>query len=96
MLRPVAGPERDPPPPGCWERLSADASSGGRKARNFYRRGCEGESARIYAGDERAKARTGRVDFEDMPALTVELLESDAEAAVVVRSQKTWISVDEY
>ena len=37
--------------------------------------------ARIYAGYERAKARAGRVDFEDMLALTVELLESDADAA---------------
>jgi DNA helicase-2/ATP-dependent DNA helicase PcrA len=52
--------------------------------------------ARIYAGYERAKTRAGRVDFEDMLALTVELLESDAEAAAIVRAQKTWISVDEY
>ncbi|MEX1157865.1 MAG: ATP-dependent helicase, partial [Thermomicrobiales bacterium] len=52
--------------------------------------------ARIYADYERAKQRQGRVDFEDMLALTVELLESDAEAARIVQSQKTWISVDEY
>jgi DNA helicase-2/ATP-dependent DNA helicase PcrA len=52
--------------------------------------------ARVYLRYEREKARTGRVDFEDMLALTVELLESDAEAAAVVRAQKTWISVDEY
>lgn len=31
-----------------------------------------------------------------MLALTVELLESDVAAAEVVRTQKTWISVDEY
>jgi DNA helicase II / ATP-dependent DNA helicase PcrA len=31
-----------------------------------------------------------------MLALTVELLESDADAARLVQSQKTWISVDEY
>ena len=36
--------------------------------------------ARIYAGYERAKERARRVDFEDMLALTVELLESDDEA----------------
>ena len=52
--------------------------------------------ARIYAGYERAKERAHRVDFEDMLALTVELLESDAEAAQIVQEQKTWISVDEY
>ncbi|MEP7377994.1 MAG: ATP-dependent DNA helicase UvrD2 [Chloroflexota bacterium] len=52
--------------------------------------------ARIYAGYERAKERAHRVDFEDMLALTVELLESDADAARIVQTQKTWISVDEY
>jgi DNA helicase-2/ATP-dependent DNA helicase PcrA len=52
--------------------------------------------ARIYAGYERAKQRQGKVDFEDMLALTVQLLESDQEAARLVQSQKTWISVDEY
>ncbi len=52
--------------------------------------------ARIYAGYERAKQRQGKLDFEDMLALTVELLESDDEAARLVQSQKTWISVDEY
>ena len=52
--------------------------------------------ARIYAGYERAKERAHRVDFEDMLALTVELLESDENACRLVQSQKTWISVDEY
>ena len=52
--------------------------------------------ARIYAGYERAKQRQGKLDFEDMLALTVELLESDEDAARLVQSQKTWISVDEY
>ncbi|HUG30702.1 MAG TPA: ATP-dependent DNA helicase UvrD2, partial [Candidatus Limnocylindria bacterium] len=52
--------------------------------------------ARVYAGYERAKERAHRVDFEDMLALTVELLESDDNAAQLVQSQKTWISVDEY
>ena len=52
--------------------------------------------ARIYAGYERAKERAHRVDFEDMLALTVDLLESDPDAARLVQSQKTWISVDEY
>src|SRR5215212_6399014 len=52
--------------------------------------------ARLYADYERAKERAKRVDFEDMLALTVELLESDPEAAETVQAQKTWISVDEY
>ena len=52
--------------------------------------------ARLYADYEREKDRANRVDFEDMLALTVELLESDAEAAGTVQTQKTWISVDEY
>ncbi len=52
--------------------------------------------ARIYAGYERAKQHLGKLDFEDMLALTVVLLESDEGAARVVQAQKTWISVDEY
>lgn len=52
--------------------------------------------ARIYADYERAKSRRGLIDFEDMLTLTVELLESDADAAATVQRQKTWISVDEY
>ena len=52
--------------------------------------------ARLYADYERQKERNKRVDFEDMLALTVDLLESDPEAARIVQSQKTWISVDEY
>jgi len=52
--------------------------------------------AKIYAGYERAKDSARRVDFEDMLALTVDLLESDPDAARTVQTQKTWISVDEY
>ena len=52
--------------------------------------------SRLYAGYEQAKNRAKRVDFEDMLALTVELLEEDKDAAQVVQDQKTWISVDEY
>jgi len=52
--------------------------------------------ARIYADYERAKARAGLIDFEDMLFETVELLESDEAAAAVVRSRKSWLSVDEY
>ena len=51
---------------------------------------------RLYADYERAKARAGVIDFEDMLVETVRLLETDEEAAVVVRSRKTWFSVDEY
>jgi DNA helicase-2/ATP-dependent DNA helicase PcrA len=52
--------------------------------------------ARVYADYERAKVRAGEIDFEDMLAETVRLLESDAEAAALVRERKTWLSVDEY
>jgi len=52
--------------------------------------------ARAYRDYERHKERAGRIDFEDMLTLTVELLETDGQAAALVRSQKTWVSVDEY
>jgi DNA helicase-2/ATP-dependent DNA helicase PcrA len=52
--------------------------------------------ARVYAGYERAKTRIGRLDFDDMLTLTVDLLESDEEAASLVRARKRWFSVDEY
>ena len=73
-------------PPGDWEQL-APADRAPIPADLF---------ARIYAGYERAKERAHRVDFEDMLALTVELLELDDEARHLVQAQKTWISVDEY
>jgi DNA helicase-2/ATP-dependent DNA helicase PcrA len=52
--------------------------------------------AKTYASYERAKERSGRLDFEDMLALTVQLLEEDDDARRLVQTQKTWISVDEY
>jgi DNA helicase-2/ATP-dependent DNA helicase PcrA len=52
--------------------------------------------ARIYADYERAKMRAGEIDFEDMLVETVRLLETDTEAAALVRERKTWLSVDEY
>ena len=52
--------------------------------------------ARVYADYERAKARMGVIDFEDMLVGTVDLLETDEAAAALVRSRKTWFSVDEY
>jgi DNA helicase-2/ATP-dependent DNA helicase PcrA len=72
-------------PPGRWEKDGADRAP---IPADLF--------ARIYADYERQKERAGRVDFEDMLALTVELLESDVEAAAVIRGQKSWISVDEY
>jgi DNA helicase-2/ATP-dependent DNA helicase PcrA len=51
---------------------------------------------RVYAGYEAAKARAGRIDFDDMLILTVELLETDEEARSLVRARKSWFSVDEY
>jgi DNA helicase-2/ATP-dependent DNA helicase PcrA len=52
--------------------------------------------ARLYADYERAKRAAGLLDFEDLLVETVELLETDADAAAVVRARKRWISVDEY
>jgi len=52
--------------------------------------------ARTFADYERSKMRAGRIDFEDMLGATVDLLETDAEAAAIVRARKRWFSVDEY
>jgi DNA helicase-2/ATP-dependent DNA helicase PcrA len=52
--------------------------------------------ARLYGDYERSKARAGVIDFEDMLVETVRLLETDEDAAALVRSRKTWFSVDEY
>jgi DNA helicase-2/ATP-dependent DNA helicase PcrA len=52
--------------------------------------------ARAYADYERVTVRTGVIDFDDMLVATVELLETDPDAAALVRSRKTWFSVDEY
>ncbi len=51
---------------------------------------------RVYEGYERAKARAGRIDFDDLLLETVDLLETDAAAAALVRARKSWFSVDEY
>jgi DNA helicase-2/ATP-dependent DNA helicase PcrA len=51
---------------------------------------------RLYGDYERAKEKAGLLDFEDMLVRTVELLESDARSAELVRSRKRWFSVDEY
>jgi DNA helicase-2/ATP-dependent DNA helicase PcrA len=51
---------------------------------------------RVYEDYERAKARAGRIDFDDLLLGTVDLLEQDAPAAELVRARKSWFSVDEY
>ena len=51
---------------------------------------------RMFAGYERAKTRAGRIDFDDLMTGTVDLLETDPEAAELVRARKRWFSVDEY
>ena len=50
----------------------------------------------IFAGYERAKSRAGRIDFDDLLVETIEILETDTEAAETVRARKRWFSVDEY
>ena len=52
--------------------------------------------ARLYRDYERAKTAANLLDFEDMLVQTVELLENDAGAVALVRSRKSWFSVDEY
>ena len=82
------------------------------KARRITPRTYEGEVARVapgreppiptdlfvraFDGYERAKARAGRIDFDDLLVETVRLLEDDPDAAGVVRARKRWFSVDEY
>ncbi|HUQ77550.1 MAG TPA: ATP-dependent DNA helicase UvrD2 [Patescibacteria group bacterium] len=51
---------------------------------------------RVFADYERAKARAGRIDFDDLLAGTIELLETDPDAAALIRARKSWFSVDEY
>ena len=51
---------------------------------------------RTFAGYERARVRAGRIDFDDLLVETVDLLETDADAAETVRARKRWFSVDEY
>jgi DNA helicase-2/ATP-dependent DNA helicase PcrA len=50
----------------------------------------------VFAGYERAKARAGRIDFDDLLVGAIDLLEADADAAATVRARKRWFSVDEY
>ncbi|HEY8845459.1 MAG TPA: ATP-dependent DNA helicase UvrD2 [Candidatus Limnocylindrales bacterium] len=51
---------------------------------------------RVFADYERAKSRANRIDFDDLLTETADLLAGDPEAAAVVRSRKSWFSVDEY
>jgi len=52
--------------------------------------------ANLYRRYEAAKARAGRIDFEDMLELTIGLIETDAAIAAEVRDRYRWFSVDEY
>ena len=51
---------------------------------------------RLWTDYERAKDRSGKLDFDDMLTRMVELLESDEDAATAVRQRYSWFSVDEY
>jgi DNA helicase-2/ATP-dependent DNA helicase PcrA len=51
---------------------------------------------RVFGDYERAKARANRIDFDDLLVETVDLLESDPDAAATIRVRKRWFSVDEY
>ena len=51
---------------------------------------------RLFRDYERSKGRRGLIDFDDILGLTVDLLETDEEAAQAVRSRYSWFTVDEY
>jgi DNA helicase-2/ATP-dependent DNA helicase PcrA len=51
---------------------------------------------RLYDGYERRKTRAGRIDFEDMLRLAVELFDERPDAAADVRSRFCSFTVDEY
>ena len=51
---------------------------------------------RLWRSYEQSKARSNRIDFEDMLTLAVELYEEDADAIGLVRQRYAWFSVDEY
>jgi DNA helicase-2/ATP-dependent DNA helicase PcrA len=50
----------------------------------------------VFGDYERTKARSNRIDFDDLLVETVDLLEADPDAAATVRARKRWFSVDEY
>ena len=51
---------------------------------------------RVFSDYERAKTRAGRIDFDDLLAETIALVETDTAAANLIHARKTWFSVDEY
>ena len=52
--------------------------------------------AGLFRRYETAHERAGRIDFEDMLARTIELIESDEAIAAEVRDRYRWFSVDEF
>jgi DNA helicase II / ATP-dependent DNA helicase PcrA len=52
--------------------------------------------AGLFRRYERAKERSGRIDFEDMLARTVEAIAEHPDVAEEVRGRYRWFSVDEY
>ncbi len=52
--------------------------------------------ARLFGRYQAALDRAGMIDFEDMLARTIELIESDKTVAAEVRDRYRWFSVDEY
>ena len=51
---------------------------------------------RLFRDYERSKGRRGLIDFDDILGLTVDLLETDEDAAQAVRARYSWFTVDEY
>lgn len=74
-------------PPAYVARVAADQHDGPLPADLM---------AGLYRRYEQAKDGARLIDFEDMLARTVELLETDALVAAEVRERYRWFSVDEY
>ena len=51
---------------------------------------------RLFRDYERSKGRRGLIDFDDILGQTVDLLETDEDAAQAVRARYSWFTVDEY
>ncbi|MBF8291025.1 MAG: UvrD/REP helicase, partial [Chloroflexi bacterium] len=74
--------------PGAYEAAAADAGREPPIPADLF--------VRIFTDYERAKARANRIDFDDLLVESVDLLETDGEAAATIRARKRWFSVDEY
>jgi len=74
--------------PGAYEAMTAAQGHDGPLPARLF--------APLYGRYEAAKERAGRIDFEDMLEMTVQLIEDDLAARDEIRDRYGWFSVDEY